>query len=126
MASLAEKFLKPSSVETVELLAARRVIILVQELGFENSIFEGDSKTIINSLQNSDQLKSFIGHLVPDTLSFVNSLRSWLFSHIGRQGNTITHALTRRARLSSPLDVWMESVPPNILHVLSVDFPIFQ
>ena len=47
MASLAKKFLKSSSVETVELLATKQAIILVQELGFENSIFEGDFETVI-------------------------------------------------------------------------------
>ncbi|KAL0005237.1 hypothetical protein SO802_012798 [Lithocarpus litseifolius] len=100
MASLAEKILKPSSVETVELLAARRAVILVQELGFKNSIFEGDSETVINSLRNGDRLKSFIGHLVQDTLSDVNSLRSWSFFHIGRQDNAVAHVLAKRARLS--------------------------
>ena len=49
MASLVENFLKPSLFETVELLAARQVVILVKELSFENSIFEYDSKTIIKS-----------------------------------------------------------------------------
>ena len=126
MASLAKKILKSSSVETVELLATKQAIILVQELGFENSIFEGDFETVINCLRNGDRLKSFIGHLVQDTLSFVNSFRSWLFSYIRRQGNVVACALVRRARLSSPLDVWMESIPPNILHVLSVDFLVFQ
>ena len=110
----------------MELLAARWAVILVQELDFENSIFEGDFEIVINPLQNDDRLKSSIGNLVQDTLSFVNSFRSWLFSYIRRQGNVVACALVRRARLSSPLDVWMESVPPNILHVLSVDFPVFQ
>ena len=32
-----------------------------------------------------------------------------------------THALARRARLSSPLSVWMESVPPDISYLVYVD-----
>ena len=68
----------------MELLAARWAIILVQELDFKNSIFEGESEIVIKPLQNDDRLKSSIGHLVQDTLSFVNSLQSWSFSHIGK------------------------------------------
>ena len=103
--------------ETVELLAARRAVLLVQELGFENSIFKGDSEIVIKALQNSDWLKSSIGHLIQDTLSFVNSLKSWSYSHIGRHGNVVAHTLVRRARLSFLLHVWMEFVPLDLDHV---------
>lgn len=71
--------------EIVELLAARRAVLLVRELGFENSIFKGDSEMVIKALQNGDWLKSSISHLTQDTLSLVNSLKSWSYSRIGRQ-----------------------------------------
>ena len=126
MASLAKKKKKkcnPSSVEIVELLAARWAVILVQELDFENSIFEGESEIVINPLQNDDRLKSSIGHLVQDTLSFVNSLKGWSFSHIGKQGNAVAHPLAKITRLSFSVDIWMESVFLGIFNVLSVDLP---
>ena len=125
MASLAKKKKKfnPSSVEIVELLAARWAVILVQELDFENSIFEGDFEIVINPLQNDDRLKSSIGNLVQDTLSFVNSLKSWSFSHIGKQGNDVAHTLAKITRLSFSVDIWMESVFLGIFNVLSVDLP---
>ena len=125
MASLAKKKKKinPSSVEIVELLAARWAVILVQELDFENSIFEGESEIVINPLQNDDRLKSSIGNLVQDTSSFVNSLKSWSFSHIGKQGNAIAHPLAKITRLSFSVDIWMESVFLGIFNVLSVDLP---
>ena len=127
MASLAKKIKNKknnrSSVETVELLAARWAVILVQELDFENSIFEGESEIVINPLQNNDRLESSIGHLVQDTLSFVNSLKSWSFSHIGKQGNDVAHTLAKITRLSFSVDIWMESVFLGIFNVLSVDLP---
>ena len=94
--------------ETVQLLSARQAILLVQELGFADSIFKGNLEKVIKALQNNERLNSSIGYLIQDTLSFVNFLWSWSFSHIGRQGNAVAHALARRARLSFPLQVWME------------------
>ena len=48
MAALSRKIAKPSSVELLELLVARRVPQFVQELGFCHSIFEGDSMLFLN------------------------------------------------------------------------------
>ena len=43
-ASLSEKIVLPSSVEILEMLAARRVAIFANELGYKNVCFEGDAK----------------------------------------------------------------------------------
>ena len=97
---------------------------LSQQSRFEfKKKIEGDSKSIVLALKNGDRLNSDIGHLVIDTLSFVNSLRSWSFSHTYRQGNAIAHALARRARLCCLFEVWMENVSPDIFNVLQADLP---
>uniref|UniRef100_A0A7N2M5N3 RNase H type-1 domain-containing protein n=1 Tax=Quercus lobata TaxID=97700 RepID=A0A7N2M5N3_QUELO len=70
--------MKPQSAELVEILAARRAVLFSAELGFFNSVFEGDSSNFI------------------------------------RRGNAVAHALAQRARLSCPLEVWLEFVPPDI------------
>nr|XP_023880462.1 uncharacterized protein LOC111992841 [Quercus suber] len=44
VAALAEKIPVPDSVFTHETLAARRVVLFVQELGLRNVVFEGDSR----------------------------------------------------------------------------------
>ena len=76
MALLSEKTPLPSLVKAVEILATRRADNFVQEIGIADSIFEGDSQSIVLVLKNGDRLNSDIGHLVIDTLSFVNTLRS--------------------------------------------------
>ena len=43
MASLSEKIVMPSSVEVLEMLAARKAAIFAQELSFKNVWFEGDT-----------------------------------------------------------------------------------
>jgi len=53
--------------------------------------------------------KSVVGHIIKDTLSYVSLLQSYSFSHVNRQA------------LSFPLQVWMESIPPNLDAIILVD-----
>ena len=122
MASLSEKIPLPATVEAVEMLAARRAVKFVQEVGLAESIFEGDSQSVILALQRNTMVNSGIGHLVKDVLSSVNSLWRCSFSHTYRQGNAMAHALARRARLCESYEVWMEDVPPDIIVVLLANF----
>ena len=39
------------------------------------------------------------------------------------QGNAVTHTLAKRARMSYPLSVWMNSVPPDIFYLVYIDVP---
>ncbi|XP_050259092.1 uncharacterized protein LOC126704102 [Quercus robur] len=124
MAVLSEKIVKPQAAEMVEILAARRVVLFSRESGFYDPVFEGDSSTVIKSLQDRIVSHAQGGHILKDILSHLNSFQSCSFSHIGRQGNAVAHALTQRARLSFPLEVWMESVPPDISSFVRFDLRV--
>lgn len=89
MAALSEKIPLPPSVTQLELLATRRAALFVQEVGLSNSILEGDLEIIINSLRKGDMFQYAFGHLIQDTLIYVNSLQSFSFSHVYRQGNFV-------------------------------------
>lgn len=62
-------------------------------------------------------------HLLKDIVSLISSLQSWSFSHTVRHGNYVANALTKRVRLSFPLLVWIESVPPGIVDFVHADLP---
>lgn len=47
--------------------------------------------------------------------------QSCSFSHTKRAGNSVAHALAKRVRKSSPLLVWIETVPPNISYLVFVN-----
>ena len=67
---------------------------------------------------------SSIGHILKDTLSYVSSLQSYSFSHVGWQGNIVAHVLVQRARLSFPLVVWMKYVPPDLDSFVLSDYQL--
>ena len=116
-------FVQEFSITCLELLVERRVAIFVHEVSLHESISEGDSKTVIKSLQKGDMFQFAYGHLFKDTMLNVNSLRSSSFSHTYRKGNSVVDALAKKARFSSNLTIWMKSVPPDINTFVLADMP---
>ena len=104
-------------------IAARKAAVFVVELGLQQISFEGDDEGVIKALSQKDVTHSPVGHLVKDFRSITSSLGTFSLSHTRRQGNNVAHALAWRARFSFSLLVWMEDVPPNILHYVLEDFP---
>ena len=103
VAALAEQIPISDYVFTLETLAARRAILFVQELGLHNVIFKGDSESSIQAISNRLFSHLSCGHIIHDILLFARSFQSFSFSHMCRQGNALTDALAKRARLSCPL-----------------------
>ena len=120
MASLAEKLAMLPTVEILEAMATRRAMIFMEELGLCRATFEGDSETIVKALAGDCLDRSCIGHIIKDCKSLMGCFQTCSFSHVRRQSNGVTRALARRARKSSPLSIWMESVPPNISYLVYV------
>ncbi|XP_065637524.1 uncharacterized protein LOC136070884 [Quercus suber] len=94
IAAMAKKIKKPFSVKCLEMVAARQAMLFASKIGLQQCHFEGDSKIGIKAPQQGNMFSSSFGHLVRHTLIHVTSLKSFSFSHIVRQGNTIAHALT--------------------------------
>ena len=104
-------------------MAARRAALFAKEVGLDNSILEGDFEIVTNALKNGNMFNSDLGHLRIDTLSHLNSLKSWSLSHTLRLGNAVVDALARRASFSFLLSIWVESVPPNIVNFVNANLP---
>ena len=124
--ALAEQILIPDFVFTLETLAARHAVLFAQELGLRHVVFEGDSESSIHAISNRLLLHSSCGHIIHDILLFSQSFQSFSFSHVCREGNALADALAKRARLSSPLLVWMESVPPDLYNYYLSNFSSFN
>ena len=121
MGFLAEKIEMPPTVEVLEVMATRRAMIFMEELGFRHAVFEGDFELVVKALVGLCLDRSSIGHIIKDCKSLRGVFQTCSFSHVRRQGNGVAHALARRARMSFPLSVWMESVPTDITYLVYVD-----
>ena len=84
MAALLERIQKSNSVEILEALLARRAVQFTLELGFKQSVFEGDSKVIIKALDNEVFSLPSIGHIVKDIWSMSGLLQTKSFSYVRR------------------------------------------
>ena len=86
--------------------------------------FQGDSEIVFKAVLLATPHPSLHDHFVKDIQSISNSFRAHSFSHVRKQGNPVAHALTRRARFSFPLIVWMEAVPPEFSSFVIADYPV--
>ena len=121
LAALSEKVPMPTSVETLEMLAARRATIFARELGFRKVCFEGDAELMLKSLQIRKDSNVLASHLVKDFKSIGGYFQSYSIIHVRRQDNYVAYVLARDARFSFPLRVWGEIIPPNIFNYVVKD-----
>nr|POE85249.1 putative ribonuclease h protein [Quercus suber] len=107
LAALSQEIPLPTSVETLEVIAARRALLFAKELGFEREMIEGDSEIIINAIREQTLLASDLGHILEDIHVLSRSFCSISFHRVKRLGNCVAHRLARRS-FCNPLLVWME------------------
>ena len=117
MAAFTQVIPLPTSVEMVEVLAARSAIGFAQELSLDQIILEGDSETCINALSKGGWESSSFGHIIKDINFFASAIRSLSFSHTRRLGNKVAHRLARSACNFPIFHAWMEDIPPDIVPV---------
>ena len=79
---------------------------------------------VVRSIREEDSSNAFVGHLVKDFKSIVGLFQTYSISYVRWQGNSVAHALTREARMSFPLRIWMKDAPPNVLNFVSKDLPV--
>ena len=120
MAALTQQIPLPASVEMVEVLAARHALWFAKELGFQRLVVESVSEVIINSINGGNMTQFEFGHILQDITFLCSFLSHVSFQHIKREGNCVAHRLARRA-ITNPLDVWMKSVPLDMIDVYNFD-----
>ena len=114
LAALQEKVRMPTTMEILEILAARKAATFARELGFSQVCFEGDAELVVNYLQLGSVSNAPTCHLAKDFMSIRGYFQSSSIIHIRRHGNYVAHALARDSRISFPLRLWMKEIPPNI------------
>ena len=103
----------PGSVDLVEALAVRRAINFAKELSIHQMVIEGDSLRAIQAINEARPIRTMYGRVVNDII-FLPSSMSCSFLHVKRKGNSLAHALARRAVSSANLNVWLENLPRDL------------
>ena len=111
MAALTQVIPLPTSVEMVEVLAARRALSFAQELGFNHIILEGDSNIAIRAMKDESFSATSFGHIISDIKVLSTHFRHLVFRHTHRLGNKVAHSLARVACNFFPFYTWIEEVP---------------
>jgi ribonuclease HI len=124
VAMLSQKIRFPLSVEATEAMAARRAVRFALELGITDVEFEGDSRTINDALTVEKYSQADFGVIIEDTKALACLLHKYLFLHVKRMGNSVAHALARKAQNCNIPNDRLELVPPNIEHLLSLDISV--
>ena len=99
----------------------RRAVVFAVELGITSVVLEGDSDIVYKDLSSTKPSLALHGHIIHDVKQLASYFTCILFTYIHRQGNSVAHALARRAISLPDLNVWMKNVPPDILHVVQAD-----
>ena len=86
--------------------------------------FEGDSQIINDALNGEKYTQADFGVIIEDTKALARRLHKHLFLHVKRMGNSVAHALARKAQNCIIPNDRLEHVPPNIEHLLFLDISV--
>ena len=89
-------------------------------------VLEGDSKVILDALAEEDVSLSSHGLLIANAKSLSPDFFQLRYSHVKKEGNKITHNLTRHAITVSEFIVWIKFVPPQVAFVYQADLLCFN
>ena len=84
IAALSQNIPLPSSVESVEAMAARRAILLAQEISLTRVVMEGDSLKVIEAINSPKQCRTQWGHIIEDIKIASLYLQECSFCHVSR------------------------------------------
>ena len=126
--SLSLSQLLPHEFQAVEIeaLAAIRASEFALEHCIAQVVLEGDSKVILDALAEEDVSLSSHSLLIANAKSLSPDFFQLRYSHVKKEGNKITHNLTRHAITVSEFIVWIKSVPPQVAFVYQTDLFCFN
>ena len=123
MGAMSKKLPFPLGPLEAEARAAEEGIALARDLGLNEVIIEGDAKTVMSALMNSDpQLTpSSIQKVVEGAKFRLQAFKSWQIRHVHRSCNLAAHMLARHACNVPDSLVWVEDTPPMISNQICMD-----
>ncbi|XP_023885249.1 uncharacterized protein LOC111997399 [Quercus suber] len=112
-----------NSVAVLEALACRRALLFAKEISLSQVIFEGDYAMVIQAITHGNSELAEYGHIVEDIKILALDFDFIQFSHVKCNCNVVADALTKKAKDSLSLAVWLEEVPKDTTPLLLFDIP---
>ncbi|CDP16895.1 unnamed protein product [Coffea canephora] len=105
----------------VESYAAKHAAQLLQSLGFNKIVLEGDSQKVIKMMNRLESDDSSCGLLIDDTIVLCQEFMCWEVSWISRLFNVPAHNFAKYAINLSDSCIWRNSPPSFICSALVAD-----
>jgi ribonuclease HI len=99
-----------------EALATRLAVSLCIEMGLMQVDFEGDSKSVVDAMNNGGEERSYLGIVAEDLTTKILQIQQWKMSFIKRDGNKIAHVLAKYAIQHGVEFMWTS--PPDCIREL--------
>jgi hypothetical protein len=93
-----------------EAYALYRAVLLADEYGFQEVIFESDNSIIIDLINNGGNPRLYLGNIVNGIRMNTTSFSDSRFRSINREANKVAHWLASLAHTESN-KVWMNGTP---------------
>ncbi|KAF5470790.1 hypothetical protein F2P56_011279 [Juglans regia] len=106
----------PFFAEAYDLLLAA---VFCKEIGLTHVCLEGDSKQVVDLLQNCARNWSLGGCLVEDAREILNSYAAWSVTHVYREANMASHLLANNALEATEDTYDLETCPSCIFPIVS-------
>ena len=104
----------------IEFIALQEGVLLARELKLSQVIIESDSLIAIQSLQALNT-EGGLGHLCQGIINLMDSFRCWIFKHLKRDYNKVTHDLAQNARHNGNSQVWKGVSPPMVQDLINLE-----
>lgn len=92
---------------SVKALVAVNAIIFYKELGFDNTIFEGDSLQVVKAIASKGPCFSSYGQFIECIQRELRVLKNACFRHVMRDANCAAHTLVKLSTTHVTMTTWL-------------------
>ena len=110
--------LNPAAAEALALMEAFR---LCRELGFQQVMFAGDAKGIIDAVLSEEIDRGWLGHMIADLKQESRGFENCMLSYVKRENNSVAHLLARSAVKLGLNNTWRLMPPDCIVDTLLLE-----
>jgi hypothetical protein len=106
---------------SMEALAACKVVVLGVQLGVIYLEVEGNAKEVVQGINNASHCLGSDGPVLNDIKTLLQSFNTWKVTHVNRGANGATHCLARLALTARVECTWFDNFPPSMQEIVSVE-----